>query len=191
MKDPSSFIQRLNQTKIIHQKLAASLIDGLRINRFDAQETFLSPGHFAAGIYYIESGIIRGAVEGINEKQITWFCQEGDIYIPQGIFNQQLSEEYLSTVTKTTLSVLPLSVIEKNISVYPDATELFLRLLSESIRQGSYREHLLRITAAKDRYNFVLKNEPYLFKRVPHYLIASYLNVTKETFSRLNRGLPY
>jgi CRP-like cAMP-binding protein len=69
--------------------------------------------------------------------------------------------------------------------------ELFFLLFAESINEGQYREKLLRFPKAKERYDFMCEHEDYVLKRIPQSLIASYLNVTRETFSRLYKGLPY
>lgn len=192
MIDSAAFVQRLNRTKTISIKLSNVLMEGIRVNRFDAQETFVSPGSHASSLYYIQNGLVRGAIEGETEKITTWFKQEGDIIIPQGLFNQQVSEEYISAVAaKTTLLALPFNHIQKVLESYPESKELFILLISEATQTAQYREKLLRIPAAKDRYAFLSKHEDFILKRIPHYLIASYLNVTKETFSRLNKGLDY
>lgn len=191
MTDATAFIQRLNRTKTISLKLSNALTEGLRANRFEAQETFLSPGNYASAIYYIQGGLVRGAIEGPSEKMTTWFRQEDDLIVPQGLFTQQPSEEYLSAVSKTELLALPYRHLQNVAQSFPEAWELTLLLLDETALASRYREKLLRIPAAKDRYHFLAENEAFILKRIPHYLIASYLNVTKETFSRLHKGLPY
>jgi len=191
MIDSDAFVQRLNRTKTIPIKLSNALMEGIRLNRYDAQETFVSPGNYSSSLYYIQSGIIRGAIEGPDEKMTTWFKQEGDIVIPQGLFNQQPSEEYMNAVTKATLIALPFINLKKVADAYPEAMELVVLLGVEKISEGQYREKLLRTAKAKDRYDLFIKNEKYLLKRIQHFLIASYLNVTKETFSHLHKGLPY
>lgn len=191
MTEYAAFIQRLNRTKTLSIKIGDALLEGIRKNRFDAQETFLSPGNFAASVYYIHSGIVRGAIEGTNEKISTWFKQEGDIILPQGIFNQQASEEYISAVAKTTLLSLPIKHLQKITDTHPELNELMLLLSNEKLVEAQYREKLLRIPAARERYDYLATYEDFVIKRIPHYLIASYLNVTKETFSRLHKGLAY
>jgi len=191
MTEFTAFIQRLNRTKPLSIKIGDALLEGMRRNRFDAQETFVSPGNYAASVYYVYSGIVRGAIEGTHEKVSTWFKQEGDIILPQGVFNQQASEEYISAVAKTTLLSLPIKHIQKVTESYPEINELMILLSSEKLNDGQYRERLLRIPAARERYEFLATHEDFILKRIPHYLVASYLNVTKETFSRLHKGLPY
>ena len=191
MIDSDAFVHRLNRTKAIPVKLSNALMEGIRLNRYGAQETFVSPGNYSSSIYYIQSGIIRGAIEGPEEKISTWFKQEGDIVIPQGLFNQQPSEEYINAVTKATLIALPFKNLKNVADAFPDVMELIVLLTMEKISEGQYREKLLRTAKAKDRYDLFMKNEKYLLKRIAHFIIASYLNVTKETFSHLYKGLPY
>jgi CRP-like cAMP-binding protein len=134
---------------------------------------------------------LKGSVEGPKGKVTTWFKKEGDLLLPQSLFNRQASPEYVSAVTESTLYMLPLAQLQKLMAAFPEAAELFLLLAWETIRQGQYREILLRIPAAKDRYNYFTAHEGYLLKQTPHHLIASYLNVTRETFSRIHKGLAY
>lgn len=191
MLDFAEFIQRLHQTKSLNMKMKDLLFEGIRKNKLDAGETFVSPGNHPNSIYYIQSGVVRGAIEGPQEKLTTWFKQEGEIIIPQGVFTQKGSDEYVNAVIKSTLLSISLSHIYKVIGSHPELTALMLLLVDEKTKEGQQREKLLRFPAAKDRYNFLVKNESYILRRVPHYLIASYLNVTKETFSRLHKGLSY
>lgn len=191
MIDSSAFLARLNRAKTLSLKLSNLLTEGLRVNRFEAHETFLSPGNHATAIYFIQTGLVRGAIDGAAEKMTTWFKQDGDLIIPHNVFNKHPSEEYISAVANSTLLAIPVKQIEKISESIPEMMELIILLIGESNSEGRYREKLLRIPAAKDRYIFLAAHENYILKRIPHYLIASYLNVTKETFSRLHKGLPY
>ncbi|WCT13465.1 Crp/Fnr family transcriptional regulator [Mucilaginibacter jinjuensis] len=191
MTDTATFMQRLNKTKLLPVRMTNLMMESLRVNRFEAHETFLSPGNYAGSIYFIQSGLVRGAIEGSSEKITTWFKQEGDIILPSGIFTQLPSEEYIAAVAKTTLLALPFKHIQNIITANAELMELFVLLLSENNNEAHSREKLLRLPSAKDRYNFISQNQDFVLKRVPHYLIASYLNVTKETFSRLHKGLDY
>jgi CRP-like cAMP-binding protein len=191
MTDRTAFINRINQLRSVSFRLTDVMSQALRVNRLEAQEILLSPGHVPNALYYVESGMIRGAVDGLNEKISTWFIAEGDFLLPQSLFTKQPVDEYVSAIVKTTLLILPLTQLERIIAEFPQAQELIILMQEDARRQAQYRERMLRIPAARDRYAYMAGHEPNLLRRVPHYLLASYLNVTRETFSRLNRGLPY
>ena len=191
MSDVAAFIQRLNQTKTLSLKLGNALGEGIRTNRFEAQETFLSPGNYAGSIYFVQSGIVRGAIEGPIDKVSTWFKQEGDLIVPQGLFTQAPSDEYIGAVTGSALQTLSLKHLQKLTPTFPELSELLMLLQVAEVNSSHYREKMLRIPAAKDRYAYVAEKEKFVVKRIPHYMVASYLNVTKETFSRLHKGLAY
>ncbi|QEM04888.1 Crp/Fnr family transcriptional regulator [Mucilaginibacter rubeus] len=191
MIDSFAFIHRLNSIKIQSQRVTSALMEGLRINRFEPMEIFISPGNYAGSLYFIQEGIVRGAVDVGKEKATTWFKKEGDLIVPQGLFNQTTSDEYISAVLKTTLLTIPVIHIQKTLKTYPEVQELITLLINESASEAQYREKLLRIPSAKNRYDFLSEHEDYILKRIPHFMTASYLNVTKQTFSRINKGLDY
>jgi CRP-like cAMP-binding protein len=135
--------------------------------------------------------MLRGSYEGKTEKVTTWFKQEDDLVIPEGILSGAPVDEYVTAIVKTTLFSISINHLQKIIATIPEMSELMLLLLEEKYNEGQNRERLLRLPTAKDRYNFIAANQDFILKRAPHYLIASYLNVTKETFSRLHKGLSY
>ena len=70
---------------------------------------------------------------------------------------------------------------------YPDF-ERFGRLLYEKVLISYKQSNLFRVRLnAHERYLHFLKNEPELIKRVPLKYIASYLNVTDTSLSRIRR----
>ena len=141
MIDQAAFIERLDRAKSLGLKAKAAIAEGIRTNRFEGQEVFLSPGNFANAIYFIQHGLIRGAIEGREGKLSTWFKQEGDLILPQGIFNQKPSEEYISAINRTVVSVLPLKHLRKVAESFPEVYELIIAMLSEYLKDGQYREN--------------------------------------------------
>ena len=191
MTDFNAIIQRLNRTRALSLRLKNALTESIRINRFESQESFLSPGNHANSIYYIQTGIVRGSIEGAAEKMTLWFKQEDDLIIPEGIMAGAPGNEYVTAVVKTTLLSISINQMQKIMTTIPEMSELLAALLEEKCGESQHRERLLRMSTAKERYTFLVTHQDFILKRVPHYLIASYLNVTKETFSRLNKGLSY
>ncbi|SEO09398.1 cAMP-binding domain of CRP or a regulatory subunit of cAMP-dependent protein kinases [Mucilaginibacter gossypiicola] len=191
MTDIKGLINRLTITKDISPAIITAITEKARFNRYEALETILSPGNYPTSIYYIQSGIIRGAFEGEKDRMTAWFQKEGELVIPPNLFNNSAGEEYVISVTKVEVLTIPFAHLMHIAEKYSEAASLMIMLSLEVSIAGRYRESLLRLGSAKARYNLMKIKEPYLTLQVPHYLIASYLNITKETFSRIHKGLPY
>ena len=62
-------------------------------------------------------------------------------------------------------------------------------ILGHAILDLMEREQDLLISSPAERFNRVLARSPQLFQEVPNKYIASYLNMTPETLSRLKKKL--
>jgi hypothetical protein len=49
------------------------------------------------------------------------------------------------------------------------------------------RIRVFQITAAQDRYDYILTHKPQIVQRVPLKYLASFLGITAETLSRIRR----
>ena len=191
LMNSEKFITVLNQISPLKKHLTDVLVSEMREIHFHARDILIHPGQIPAGLYFIDKGISRGYENGSKNKMSRWFRHEGELLILQGLFVQIQSEEYVEFVSSSTLLLVPVSILLKSIETVPGMSELCLALLEDSISKARKRELLLRIPEAKARYNFLAENESYLLREVPYHLIASYLNITKETFSRIHKGMRY
>ena len=62
---------------------------------------------------------------------------------------------------------------------------LFRKILEESLILSQHHADMLRVETAQDRYQKLVKNQPQLILRAPLVYIASYLQMTPETLSRV------
>ena len=75
--------------------------------------------------------------------------------------------------------------ITKNHPVY----EKFFRLnIQEAYVQTLNRIYNLHSATAEERYLELIKNIPDLLDKIPHYLIASYLNIKPQSLSRIRKS---
>ena len=64
------------------------------------------------------------------------------------------------------------------------------RIIAESLFKNWHEKAIsLMLDDAETRYIKLIKNKPNLLQRVPQYLIASYLNVTPESLSRIRKKI--
>ena len=62
---------------------------------------------------------------------------------------------------------------------------LYRKILEESLIQSQIHAEMLRFESAQDRYVKLVKRQPQLVLRAPLVFIASYLQMTPETLSRV------
>ena len=68
--------------------------------------------------------------------------------------------------------------------------ERFGRLISEqSYKLINQRVESFLFLNGEQRYLDLLKNQPYIFDRIPLYYIASYLGIERESLSRLRKKI--
>ncbi|MDY2806527.1 MAG: Crp/Fnr family transcriptional regulator, partial [Prevotella sp.] len=62
---------------------------------------------------------------------------------------------------------------------------LYRKILEESLIQSQVHADMVRFETAQDRYRRICKQNPQIVLRAPLVFIASYLQMTPETLSRV------
>lgn len=162
----------------------------LRVKQLQAGEYFLREGKVSKNIAFIEKGLMRLYYLNDGKEVTTCFCKEHTI-----------SCSYKSLITKTP-SDIAIQAIEPCSLVYFSyeslqklyEKDLFwqqvgrLAAENEFINTECHSRFLLDLSAT-ERYQDILKNDPELLQRVPLQYLASYLQITPETLSRIRKKI--
>ena len=150
----------------------------------------LSEGRVSRHLYFVEKGALRGFYN-LDGKEIThWFGFEKDFVTSFHSFitgeaaveNIQLLEgSILWAISKETLTDLlnKHHEIERLVRI---ATEKYYLRLEERFVNAQFK-------SARERYENLLQQTPYILERVPLGFIASYLGISQETLSRIRSKL--
>lgn len=151
---------------------------------------YLREGQYSDKISFIESGLFRLFYQIDGEEKIMLFFSEN-----------QLMADYYGYLTQSP-SIRPIQALEdsivysidrKNLNQLFDASKNWERIgrkLAESAYVTSvHRANRLLHDDYDTRLNTFIKESPTLLQRVPQYMIASYLNMTPETLSRVKRRI--
>jgi CRP-like cAMP-binding protein len=148
----------------------------------------LKEGQVANYIYFIERGLVRSYYLKDGNEVCSWFMKEGDVIISvNSFFNRIPSYEYLQAIEDTTVYFIHYDQLQ---NIYKKFIEFNIvgRILTEKYYQLSEeRLFLMRRQKASERYNHLLEHHPEILQRVPRTYIASYLGITLETLSRINK----
>jgi CRP/FNR family transcriptional regulator, dissimilatory nitrate respiration regulator len=139
--------------------------------------------------YFVLDGILKRVVSNDQAKEmILRFSDERDMETSYAAWRLGSPTPYsIVSVTKARVAKLPLPqwvvFMEKHPSIKASFEYSVMRLMSE-IMAHTITLHLLD---APGRVNRFMRKQPELFERLPKKELASYLNLSAETLSRLKQ----
>jgi CRP/FNR family transcriptional regulator, dissimilatory nitrate respiration regulator len=139
--------------------------------------------------YFVLDGILKRVVSNDQAKEmILRFSDERDMETSYAAWRLGSPTPYsIVSVTKARVAKLPLpqwvAFMERHPSIKASFEYSVMRLMSE-IMAHTITLHLLD---APGRVNRFMRKQPELFERLPKKELASYLNLSAETLSRLKQ----
>jgi CRP/FNR family transcriptional regulator, dissimilatory nitrate respiration regulator len=139
--------------------------------------------------YFVLDGILKRVVSNDQAKEmILRFSDERDMETSYAAWRLGTPTPYsIVSVTKARVAKLPLPLwiafMDKHPSIKASFEYSVMRLMSE-IMGHTITLHLLD---APGRVNRFMRKQPELFERLPKKELASYLNLSAETLSRLKQ----
>lgn len=138
-------------------------------------------------LYFISEGCIRTyyLTKQGNEKT-RFIAFDGMIVSSLSSFiSQQQSFEFLETLENSELLYISRVDFYELAKKHPEWEKFYLRLLEFAyIYQNKKIEELVTLSAG-ERYASLVKEHPGYIKRLSNKILASYLDITQETLSRL------
>lgn len=139
-------------------------------------------------VYFVEKGLFRLFYQMEGQERIMLFFKEN-----------QFAADYFSFLTRTP-SIRPIQAIEDSLvlAIHRDSLEKLYRAspawerVGRLLAEQAYVQSVLRANRLihddqDTRFETFMAEFPDLLQRVPQYMIASYLNMAPETFSRIKR----
>ena len=93
--------------------------------------------------------------------------------------------QVMQTLEPTIVFALPKDKLERVAVKNTNIQMLYRKILEESLILSQIRADMLRFESAPERYAKFVKRAPQLVLRAPLVYIASYLQMTPETLSRV------
>lgn len=98
------------------------------------------------------------------------------------------SELYIQAIKKNEIKVISKKKILDLLYADRENIGVWNELLEQLILQQLERERDILTVSPKERLKRVLERSPQLFQEIPHKYIASFLRMSPETLSRLNKS---
>jgi CRP-like cAMP-binding protein len=140
--------------------------------------------------YWVESGIIRKFYLH-NDKEITTeFYFKDDLATSYDSYTlQKPSREYIQALTETIVNVTDYVDFQNIKKTHPKLQELDFLMTEYYALWLEEKVFELHTQNATQRYQTLLKKSPHIIQQVQLMQIASYLNVSLETLSRIRANI--
>ena len=154
--------------------------------KFAKNEFILREGEISTNIFWIVKGLVRQFYFK-NDKELTeYMATENNIVMCiESLFREQPTKLQIKALEPTILIALPKADLEAVAMKSVNIQILYRKILEESLILSQHHADMLRFESALDRYQKLVKNQPQLVLRAPLVYIASYLQMTPETLSRV------
>lgn len=130
-------------------------------------------------LFFIEQGYVRTYIidGGVEVNNGLYF--EGELVAGSGIA--------VEACEPVTVLILDKSTLFEESAFIPQLTVLWKNCLNYVAVKIEEHTDFFTLYTPSERYEYIIKNRPYLLERVPPHILASYLGVPNETLNRIRR----
>lgn len=149
-------------------------------------EMILKEGDICRQFLYIDKGLVRQFYFKHGKEVTEHLGQEHTIVMCiESLFKEEPTKLQVEALEPTTVYALPKADLERVAMHNVNIQILYRKILEESLIISQIHADLVRFETAQGRYKKLCKLCPQVVLRAPLVYIASYLQMTPETLSRV------
>ena len=154
--------------------------------KYAKNEMILREGETCTNIYWVVKGLVRQFYYKNGKELTEYMATENSIVMCiASLFLEQPTHLQIKTIEPTVVIAIPKVDLEAVAMKSVNIQILYRKILEESLILSQIHADMLRFESAQDRYQKLIKRQPQLVLRAPLVYIASYLQMTPETLSRV------
>lgn len=154
--------------------------------KYAKNEMILREGETCTNIYWVVKGLVRQFYYKNGKELTEYMATENSIVMCiESLFLEQPTHLQIKTIEPTVVIAIPKVDLEAVAMKSVNIQILYRKILEESLILSQIHADMLRFESAQDRYQKLIKRQPQLVLRAPLVYIASYLQMTPETLSRV------
>ena len=158
--------------------------------KYGKGEMILEEGEICRGISYIEKGLVRQFYNK-NGKEVTEHLGvDHTIFMCiESLFKEEPTRLQVEALESTLVYILPKAKLEAAAIRNVNIQMLYRKILEESLILSQIHADLMRFETAPNKYKRMCELSPQVVLRAPLTYIASYLQMTPKTLSRIRSGV--
>ena len=191
MEQLKPFLEFLRKfVQLSDEEFQQLMVPVITIRKFSKKSFVIKAGEVEDYFNFILEGIARKYFKKGKEEINTQISYEGHILHAQESFHSRTPSEYfIETIEPTSFASISYKNMEKQYASSPKMEQLGRRVITYSmIIKDSLQMKMIKLSPRERFIDFVTKN-PQLVQRVPQKMLASFLNIKPETFSRFKHLL--
>ncbi|MCF0186479.1 MAG: Crp/Fnr family transcriptional regulator [Bacteroidaceae bacterium] len=154
--------------------------------KFAKGEQILEEGEVCRYMYYIFKGFVRQYYFKNGKDLTEHFSYEGKMVICiESFFKQEPTRLLVEAQENTWAYGLPYQGLEELSRQDPEIAVFYRKILEVSLIDSQVKADMQRFESASDRYHKLINAQPEIFRRAALNQIASFLQMTPETLSRI------
>lgn len=162
------------------------LADVLECKKYKKGERILDENKVCTCLRYIEKGMTRQFYFKYNKDLTEHIAYEGGIVIClESYLKSEPSRLMIETLENSVIWEIPKTAVEKLSLADAEIGVWYRRVFEESLIESQIKADTLRFEPAHERYVKLMQLHPEILKRAPLVYIASLLQMSPETLSRV------
>lgn len=187
MIELTSFIKKIQE---LDNKTEQAILERFVEETYRKNEFILKAGEICKKALFIKSGLIRRYYMHDDREVTIWFHGPNQMATStSSFFGQKPAYEYIQTCEHTVIYSLSFQDEQILLDEYPLFAKFHLKLLRFYLAGVDEMNSRLKIMSAEEKYKFLLTHHPEIIQRAKLMHIASFLDVSQETLSRIRASI--
>ena len=163
----------------------------IQCKKYHKGDIILSEGEVCNNLLYIEQGLLRQYYVKHGKDMTEHLSYEGNgvVWCIESYFHQTPTHLLMEALEPSVVWEIPRDLMEDISDKNCDIAYLYRRFFEDSLILSQVKADMLRFESAKERYSRLMQLFPEIVKRAPLTYIASYLQMSLETLSRVRSSI--
>ncbi len=171
---------------IVSPKDISRLFPYFEVRHFKKKSIILAEGEVDQYLNFVVKGLVRKYIVAGKKETTLQLATEGHLIQSEGSFHLQVpTQVVLESLEDSVVLSMHYDHVQYALKHIDGAEELGLRLVTYMFLKKDARYYMQLKKSTRERFLDYVEEHPHMLQRVPQKILASYLNIKPETFSRL------